>query len=141
MGGTRPPRLPKAPLMNPYIKALPLILSGVLLNAFAQIAMKKGLNAVGGITWDVSALVRLGLNPWTLACFACYAVSIVLWAGALNLVEVNYAYPFLALGFLANALMCRAFLGESIPAMRWAALALIVLGVALQSLTGAPKHL
>jgi multidrug transporter EmrE-like cation transporter len=127
--------------MNPYIKALPLILSGVILNAFAQIAMKKGLNAVGGITWNLSALVRLGLNPWSMACFCCYAVSIVVWAGALNLVEVNYAYPFLALGFLANALMCRAFLGETIPTMRWAALGLIILGVALQAMTGAPKHL
>jgi multidrug transporter EmrE-like cation transporter len=127
--------------MTPYVKALPLILAGVLLNAFAQIAMKKGLNAVGGMTWDMPSLVRLGLNPWTLTCLGCYAVSVVLWAGALNLVEVNYAYPFLALGFLANALMCQAFLGEHIPPMRWAALVLIILGVTLQAFTSAPKHL
>jgi len=127
--------------MNPYMKALPLLLAGVLLNAFAQIAMKKGLNAVGGMTWDVPSLVRLGLNPWTLGCLACYGVSVVVWAGALNLVEVNYAYPFLALGFLANALMSQTILGESIPPMRWAALTLIILGVALQAFTGAPKHL
>jgi multidrug transporter EmrE-like cation transporter len=123
------------------MKALPLILVGVLLNAFAQIAMKKGLNAVGGMTWDVPSLVRLGLSPWTLGCLACYGVSVVVWAGALNLVEVNYAYPFLALGFLANALMSQTILGESIPPMRWAALTLIILGVALQAFTGAPKHL
>ena len=127
--------------MNPYLKALPLILAGVLLNAFAQIAMKKGLAAVGGMTWELASMVRLGLNPWTLGCFACYAVSIVLWAGALNLVEVNFAYPFLALGFLANALMSQALLGESIPPMRWAALAFIILGVTLQAFTGSPKHL
>ena len=65
----------------------------------------------------------------------------MVWAGALNLVEVNYAYPFLALGFLANALMSQTILGESIPPMRWAALTLIILGVALQAFTGAPKHL
>ena len=127
--------------MNPYMKALPLILAGVLLNAFAQIAMKKGLNAVGGMTWDLASLVRLGLTPWSLVCFACYAVSIVLWAGALNLVEVNFAYPFLALGFLANALLSQAILGETIPPLRWAALTLIILGVALQAFTGTPKHL
>jgi multidrug transporter EmrE-like cation transporter len=126
--------------MNPYIKALPLILAGVLLNAFAQIAMKKGLNAVGGMTWELSSLLKLGLNPWTLGCFACYGVSIVLWAGALNLVEVTYAYPFLALGFLANALMGQFILGESIPPMRWGALTLIILGVALQAFTGQAKH-
>jgi len=127
--------------MTPYLKALPLILSGVLLNAFAQIAMKKGLQAAGGLNWNLGSLVQLGLEPWTLVCFACYAVSIVLWAGALNLVEVNFAYPFLALGFLANALMCQALLGESIPPLRWLALGLIILGVTLQAFTGTPKHL
>jgi len=127
--------------MNPYLKSLPLILTGVLLNAFAQIAMKKGLNAAGGMTWDLPSMVRVGLNPWTLVCFGCYAVSIVLWAGALNLVEVNYAYPFLALGFLANALLSNAILGEHIPPMRWAALAFIIVGVAMQAFTGSPKHL
>ena len=127
--------------MNPYLKSLPLILGGVLLNAFAQIAMKKGLQGAGGMTWDLPSLLRVGLNPWTLLCLACYGVSVVLWAGALNLVEVNYAYPFLALGFLANALLCRWILGETIPPLRWAALALIILGVALQAFTGSPKHL
>ena len=122
--------------MSPYLKALPLILTGVLLNAFAQIAMKKGLVGAGGLSWNLPSLVRVGMNPWTLACFACYGVSIVLWAGALNMVEVNYADPFLALGFLANAVMCQAFLGESIPPMRWGALAFIIMGVALQACTG-----
>ena len=126
--------------MNPYLKALPLILVGVLLNAFAQIALKKGLLAAGGLNWNLGSLVKVGLSPWTLACFACYGVSIILWAGALNLVEVNFAYPFIALGFLANAVMCTAFLGESIPPMRWGALAIILVGVALQALTGHPKH-
>lgn len=127
--------------MNPYVKAIPLILVGVLLNAFAQIAMKKGLNAVGGMSWNFPSLLKLGLNPWTLTCLTCYAVSVVVWAGALNLVEVNFAYPFLALGFLANAVMCQAILGEHIPPLRWGALALIVLGVALQAFTGAPRKL
>jgi multidrug transporter EmrE-like cation transporter len=127
--------------MNPYLKALPLIFAGVLLNAFAQIAMKKGLNAVGGMTWDFPSLLRLGLNPWTIGCLACYGISVVLWAGALNLVEVNYAYPFLALGFLANALLSRAVLGETIPTLRWVALSLIILGVALQAFTGTSRHI
>ena len=122
--------------MSPYLKALPLILTGVMLNAFAQIAMKKGLVGAGGLSWNLPSLLRVGLNPWTLGCFACYSVSIVLWAGALNMVEVNYAYPFLALGFLANALLCQAILGEVIPPMRWGALAFIIVGVALQAFTG-----
>ncbi len=52
------------------------------------------------------------------------------------MVQVNYAYPFLALGFIANALMARAFLGEAMTPMRWVALAVIVVGVGLQALSG-----
>ena len=122
--------------MPPTIKAIPLIVVGVLLNAGAQIALKKGLQAAGGLDLHVGGLVKVLLQPWVLAGLACYAVSVVVWLGALSMVDVNYAYPFLALGFLANALMARAFLGEAIPPMRWVALAVIVAGVGLQAWTG-----
>lgn len=123
--------------MNPYLKALPLILAGVLLNAFAQIAMKKAVSAVG-MEWSLGPLLRLFLHPWMLACLGCYAVSVVLWAAAMHLVAVNFAYPFLALGFVVGALMSKAFLGETIPPLRWLALAIIVVGVGLQAFS-APK--
>lgn len=118
------------------IKAIPLIVLGVLLNAAAQIFLKKGLQAAGGLQWAPGPLLALLLQPGILGGLACYAVSVVVWLGALALVEVNYAYPFLALGFLANALMAQWFLGEHIPGTRWLALAVIVAGVALQAWSG-----
>ena len=122
--------------MSPNVKAIPLILAGVLLNALAQICLKKGLQAAGGMQVAAGPLVRLLLEPWILAGLACYAVSVVVWLGALSLVQVNYAYPFLALGFIANALMARAFLGEAMTPLRWVALGIIVVGVSLQALSG-----
>jgi len=53
----------------------------------------------------------------------------------MKLVPVNFAYPFLALGFVAGAFMSRLFLGEVIPPLRWLALVIIVLGVGLQAFT------
>lgn len=125
--------------MNPYLKALPFLLSGVLLNAFAQIAMKKAVTAAG-MSWSLGPLVKLFLHPWMLACMGCYAVSIVVWAAAMKLVPVNFAYPFLALGFVAGALMSRLMLAETIPPLRWLALAIIVLGVGLQAFTAPPQE-
>ena len=120
--------------MAPTIKAIPLILVGVLLNAGAQICLKKGLTH--GMSFELGALVKLFQQPWILAGLACYAVSVLVWLKALSLVEVNYAYPFLALGFIANALMAKAWLGEAIPPIRWISLAIIVVGVALQAWSG-----
>ena len=68
--------------MPPTIKAIPLIVVGVLLNAGAQIALKKGLQAAGGLDLHLGALVKVLLQPWVLAGLACYAVSVVVWLGA-----------------------------------------------------------
>ncbi len=122
--------------MAPTLKAIPLIVIGVLLNAGAQILLKKGLQAAGGLDLHVAGLFRVLLQPWVLGGLAFYAVSVVVWLGALSMVDVNYAYPFLALGFLANALLAKAFLGETIPPLRWAALAVIVIGVGMQAWSG-----
>jgi len=122
--------------MAPTIKAIPLIVIGVLLNAGAQILLKKGLQAAGGLDLHVAGLFKVLLQPWVLGGLAFYAVSVVVWLGALSLVDVNYAYPFLALGFLANAILARMFLAETIPPLRWAALAVIVIGVGMQAWSG-----
>lgn len=124
--------------MNPQMKAIPLIVIGVLLNASAQICLKKGLHAAGELGGQglASMVAKVALQPWILAGLACYVVSVVVWIAALRMVDVNFAYPFLALGFLANALMAKAFLGEAIPGIRWAALAIIIVGVGLQAWSG-----
>lgn len=122
--------------MRPALQAIPLILAGVLLNALAQIPLKKGVQAAGGVSFALGPLVKLFLQPWVLLGIACYVVSLAIWLSALSKVDVNFAYPFLALGFLANALLARWVLGEPISPLRWVALGVIVLGVALQALSG-----
>jgi multidrug transporter EmrE-like cation transporter len=121
--------------MNPYMKALPLIVFSVLLNAFAQIAMKKAVMATG-MEWSLLPLIRLFLHPWMLTCMGCYAISIVVWASAMAQVPVNFAYPFLALGFVAGAFLSKLMLGESIPPLRWVAISIIVVGLGLLTFTG-----
>jgi multidrug transporter EmrE-like cation transporter len=121
--------------MNPYTKALPLILSSVFMNAFAQIAMKKAVSAAS-MEWSFGPLARFFLHPWMLVCLGCYAISLVVWAAAMSHVPVNFAYPFLALGFVAGAVMSQFILGESIPPLRWLALGIIVAGVCLLTFTG-----
>ena len=127
--------------MRPALQAIPLILAGVLLAALAQIPLKKGVQAAGGVSFALGPLVKLFLQPWVLLGIACYVVSLAIWLGALSKVDVNFAYPFLALGFLANALLARWILGEPVPPLRWLALGIIVVGVGLQALSGrGPGH-
>jgi hypothetical protein len=58
---------------------LALILTGVLLNAVAQLLLKAGSRAVAGIAFNLgntgALFERMALNPPILAGLTCYAVS------------------------------------------------------------------
>ena len=113
--------------------ALILILTGVALNAAAQLFLKAGTNAVGHFEFSAANVVPVGvkivLQPWIMAGMACYAVSLVVWIMGLSRVPVSIAYPLLSLGYVANAFIAWAWLGESVTPMRLAGIGVIVLGV------------
>lgn len=110
-----------------------LVLSGVLLNACAQLLLKTGTNRISDLEFTLAnawaiALRTLTLWPFLLG-FACYAVSIVVWIAALSRVPVTVAYPMLSIGYIVNALIARFWLGETLSASGWSGIALICVGV------------
>jgi multidrug transporter EmrE-like cation transporter len=108
------------------------IISGVLLNACAQILLKAGANRVGPLDFDATslpALQALALSGPVIAGLACYAVSVVVWIVALTRVEVSIAYPMLSIGYLVNAFAAWLLFGETLTLMRLAGIAVIIAGV------------
>ena len=100
------------------------ILTGVLLNAGAQLLLKAGTNAepLG---------LRLAIEPHILAGLACYVVSVVVWVVALSKVPVSMAYPMLSIGYVVNAIAAYYWLGEAVTPMRLAGIGVIIVGVFL----------
>jgi multidrug transporter EmrE-like cation transporter len=98
------------------------ILTGVLLNAGAQLLLKAGTNAepLG---------LRLAIEPHILAGLACYVVSVVVWVVALSKVPVSMAYPMLSIGYVVNAIAAYYLLGEAVTPMRFVGIGVIILGV------------
>jgi len=98
------------------------ILTGVLLNAGAQLLLKAGTNAepLG---------LRLAIEPHILAGLACYVVSVVVWVVALSKVPVSMAYPMLSIGYVVNAIAAYYWLGEAVSPMRLAGIGVIIVGV------------
>lgn len=113
--------------------ALLLILSGVTLNALAQLLLKAGTNAVGQFAFTSANIVPIGLklaSQWPiLAGLGCYLVSVVLWILALSRVDVSIAYPLLSLGYILNALGAWWLFGEQLSAQRLLGIGIIILGV------------
>jgi len=110
-----------------------LLMTGVLLNAFAQTLLKAGTNQLGDAHFTMAnafglALRTLTMWPFVLA-YACYGVSLVVWVVVLSRVPVTIAYPMVSLGYIVNALIARFWLGETLSFTGWSGIAVICFGV------------
>jgi multidrug transporter EmrE-like cation transporter len=115
--------------------AFALILTGVLLNACAQLLLKAGTNAIGHIEFSGNGIwavaPKLILEPHILAGLACYAISVVVWIGALSRTPVSIAYPMLSIGYIVNAVAAWYLFSEALTPTRVAGIAVIIVGVVL----------
>jgi len=109
------------------------LMTGVLLNAGAQLLLKAGTNALGVITltredW-LDQFGRMALEPHIAGGILCYAVSVVVWVIGLSRVPVSIAYPMLSLGYVLNAIAAHYLLGEAVTLQRWLGIGFIIIGV------------
>ena len=112
------------------------IITGVLLNAAAQLLLKAGTNGLGGaIHVNAQNWFSTGVKVFTqlpiLAGLACYVISLLVWIIGLSRADVTVAYPMLSLGYVVAAIGAWIFLGEAVSPQRMLALGVIVVGVAL----------
>jgi multidrug transporter EmrE-like cation transporter len=112
-----------------------LLMTGVLLNAAAQLLLKAGTNRVGEFAFALDNLVPVGskiaTSPHIIAGLGCYVVSVVVWILALSRVPVSVAYPMLSVGYIVNALAAWWLFGESLGAQKLVGIGFIVVGVYL----------
>ena len=110
-----------------------LLMTGVLLNAGAQLLLKAGTNAVGVFAFSSDNLVpvgwKLATEPHIMGGLACYVLSVIVWIMALSRVEVSIAYPMLSIGYVVNALAAWYLFGEAVSLTRLAGIGIIVVGV------------
>jgi drug/metabolite transporter (DMT)-like permease len=57
------------------------------------------------------------------------------WMLAIQRLDVGYAYPFVALSFVAVPIGSNLFLGEPLPMTQFAGLLLIIVGVSISALS------
>ena len=112
-----------------------LVITGVLLNAAAQLLLKAGVQHMGVIKLQFATVMaagwKLAFEPHILGGLACYVVSVVVWILALSRVPVSIAYPMLSLGYVVTAVAAWLLLGEALSAVRVTGIAVIIVGVYL----------
>ncbi len=113
--------------------SLSLLMTGVLLNAGAQLLLKAGTNSVGAFEYSTANIIPVGwklvTEPHIMGGLACYVISVVVWIMALSRVEVSIAYPLLSVGYVVNAIAAYYLFGEAVTPMRLSGIAIIIVGV------------
>ena len=117
-------------MMNYIIMAI-----SILLAVAGQLLMKRGMMLFG--TFPVSQLlvklVPMFLNPWVFVGFVCFGLSSIFWLVVLSRMELSLVYPMVSVAYVLVALFSWYYFKENLSVIRWAGIALIILGVFLIS--------
>ena len=112
-----------------------LLLTGVLLNAAAQLFLKAGTLRIGEFAFSADNIVPIGwqlaTHPFIVAGVGCYVISLVVWIMGLSRVPVSIAYPMLSIGYIVSAIAAWYLFGESLTAQKMIGIGFIVIGVYL----------
>jgi drug/metabolite transporter (DMT)-like permease len=121
------------------LKTLVLVLIATLIGGTGHIMLSKGMQAVGDLT-EAPALRTAGAmaaralsSPWLLLGVALQATFFAMYLTLLSRTQVSQLLPMTALDYVVVALLARVVLAEAVTPMRWAGIALIIVGVVLVS--------
>jgi len=119
--------------MHGAAKSIWLILIAVVLMAYANVALKIRITALGGsssVSW-LSYILSMILDPWAWSALIATIVTGLLYVITLRQLELSLAQPLFALVFVVVPLAAVLILGEHLPLLRIVGLILIFVGVIL----------
>jgi multidrug transporter EmrE-like cation transporter len=117
----------------------------VSLGAVGQMNLKHGMQKFGDLGTPglglVIAVLRAALTPHVLLGLVLYAVSAGLWLVVISPGgwALSYAYPMIAVNYVAVVLLSRALFREAVMPMQWLGIVMICLGVFLVGTFGAAR--
>ncbi len=115
--------------------AFAFLCGGVLLNAFAQLALKAATDVTGPLAGGEGPMLRrlfeLASVPWLWLALGLYGLSVIVWVVGLSRVPVSQAYPLLSLGYVVMIGLAWWLFGEVPNVQRVLGIFVIVFGVVL----------
>ena len=124
---------PKFPVL-----AVIVLLVAIGLGVVAQFFMKIGLNTIEkklGKRPGPTMVLKSIFTPWVFSAFVLYFLSSMLYLQALSRLPLSYAYPMIALSYVAVVGGSYWVLGERLNPIRIAGLVTIIAGVVLVALS------
>lgn len=113
-----------------------LLAASVVLNVCGQVSIKQSiLNyqhlAGGDVYFGAATALPILTSPLTLLGLVLYAVSAIFWISALSRVELSYAYPLLAVGYVLVGVFAWKLWGEAFGVQKIIGTLVVAVGVIL----------
>jgi drug/metabolite transporter (DMT)-like permease len=116
-----------------------LILLSVTLAAVAQLTLKHGTDQVtarsGALQLGSASLRAIATTPAIWAGLVLFGLSAVVWIAVLSRTSLSFAYPFASLTYVLILMADRFILDQEVPALRYAGVAFIIVGIVLVAQT------
>lgn len=84
----------------------------------------------------ISLVWTVGTNPWVMGGMFLHVSALVVWLWALSKVDISFAYPFLALGYVLVSAMAWFWLGETLNPMKILGMIIIIAGILVLAKAG-----
>lgn len=122
--------------MSDNVNNILVILSSITFSAFAHVILRKGMKPISESESE-AGLVEMALNVasnvWVIVGVGLHVLALAVWLVALSRVEVTFAYPFLAFGYVFVGLLAWTWLGEDLNPVRLVGMTVIVIGIIVVS--------
>lgn len=110
-----------------------IILLSILMSSTAHIFLKKGMMTHALTATKPHGLTNLvwtiGTNTWVLGGMFLHVSALIVWLWALSKVDISFAYPFLALGYVLVSTMAWFWLGEELSPTRCLGIGIVIIGI------------
>lgn len=119
-------------------KTIALALVSICMGAIAQFLLKVGVNAMGGFKIEpgrvLPSIIKALLEPHIFVGLIMFVGSMLIWLMVISKMELSRAYPMISISYILITVLSRFILGESVPPVRLAGIAVILIGVVLINL-------
>ncbi len=116
--------------MSARVETIVLVAICQVLSITAQLSLKLGTRNASHLLESPLSFLRFAFRPWLWLGGGLYLFGMILWTRVLSMVDLSFAYPFVAIAYVGVILCSQWLLHERVSLRRWAGLGIILLGLA-----------
>ena len=110
------------------------------MSSSAHICLKKGMMMYATNAVKTDGIINLVwivvTNSWVIGGIVLHVSALSAWLWALSKVDISFAYPFLALGYVLVSAMAWFWLGEELNPVKILGMGIIITGILVLARAG-----